>query len=94
MNLLAAATPVQPAPAYNPAYQNQGYQGQGTMQPDKPAPHIPTTVIVVNYIFFFCKVAIIIFMIVMFYKFVKAFEKIANRFDKGVIVKKDDTTTT
>ena len=30
----------------------------------------------------------------MFYKFVKAFEKIANRFDKGVIVNKDDTTTT
>ena len=29
----------------------------------------------------------------MFYKFLKAFEKIANRFDR-VIANKDDTTTT
>jgi hypothetical protein len=84
MNLLAAATTTQSAPAY----QNT------TIQPDRPVTKIPTSVYVINYCFFACKVAIIIFILVMFYKFVKAFEKIANRFDKGIIVNKDDTTTT
>ena len=94
MNLLAAAaTPAQPAPAYNPAYQNQAAYQNTTIQPDRQVVKIPTTIVVINYGIFVCKIAIIIFLVVMFYKFVKATQKIANIFEKGIVIKKDDTTT-
>jgi hypothetical protein len=93
MNLLAATIPAQPAPAYNPAYQNQAAYQNTTMQPDRPVVKIPTSVMVVNTCIFAFKIAIIIFVVFMLFKFVRAFEKIANRFDKGIIVKKEDTTT-
>jgi|GEM_PF-1355721 len=87
MNLLAAATPAQSAPAYNQAYQNQGYQGQGTMQPDKPAPSVKAKIF--SYGFLLGYIAVVMFFIVMSYRFVKAFEKIANSMDKGIVIKKD-----
>jgi len=93
MNLLAAATTTQPAPAYNPAYQNQGYQSQGTMQPDRPAPKPSWKAKVFSYGFLLAYIAVVMFFIIMILRFVKAFEKIANSMDKGIVIKKDDTTT-
>ncbi len=94
MNLLAAAaTQTQPAPAYNPAYQNQQYQNT-TIQPDKPVAKsswFAKSFVVGNLLFNYAVIIIILFFI---YKFVKSFEKIAKRIDTGIIVKKDDTTTT
>jgi hypothetical protein len=93
MNLLAAAaTPAQPAPAYNPAYQNQAYQNT-TVQPDKPAPKMAFTtkaLVVGNLLFNY---GVVIIIVVLVYKFVKAFEKISNKIDKGIVIKKDDTAT-
>jgi hypothetical protein len=93
MNLLAAATPAQPAPAYNQAYQNQGYQGQGTVQPDRPAPQPSIKAKIFSYGFLLGYIAVVMFFVIMIYRFVKAFEKIANSLDKGIVIKKDDTTT-
>jgi hypothetical protein len=91
MNLLAAATPAQPAPAYNPAYQNQAYQG-ATMQSDRPAPPQPSIKAkIFSYGFLFAYIAVVLFFLVMIYRFVRAFEKIANSMDKGIVIKKDDT---
>ncbi len=91
MNLLAAAAPTQPAPAYqNPGYQGQGYQNT-TQQPDKPAPSIKAKILGYGYLLF--NVAVVVFVIVMAYRFVRAFEKIANSVDKGLVIRKDDTTT-
>lgn len=94
MNLLAAAaTPTQSAPVYqNPAYQNQAYQNT-TVQPDKPAPKPSWKAKVLGYGYFFFNIAVVLFVIIMVYRFVKAFEKIANSMDKGIVIKKDDTTT-
>ena len=92
MNLLAAAAaPTQSAPVYqNPAYQNQAYQNT-TMQPDRPAPSIKAKILGYSYLLF--NIAVVVFVIVMVYRFIKAFEKIANSMDKGIVIKKDDTTT-
>jgi hypothetical protein len=94
MNLLAAAaTQAQPAPAYNPAYQNQAYQNT-TMQPDKPAPQQPSIKAkILGYGYLLFNIAVVIFVIAMVYRFVKAFEKIAGSLDKGIVIRKDDTTT-
>ncbi|MGD0596097.1 MAG: hypothetical protein ABSA64_01075 [Sedimentisphaerales bacterium] len=97
MNLLAAATPTQSSPVYqNPAYQNQAYQNT-TVQPDRPVakPSLATKAFVYGYWFFHIAIVIfiIIFMVLMVYRFVKAHEKIANSMDKGIIIKKEDTTT-
>ena len=93
MNLLAAATtPAQPAPAYNPAYQNQTYQNT-TVQPDKPAPKsswVGKTIVIGNLMFNY---VVIIFIVVLVFRFIRAFEKIASSLDKGIVIKKDDTTT-
>ncbi|MGB7582502.1 MAG: hypothetical protein WBL85_08660 [Sedimentisphaerales bacterium] len=90
MNLLAAAASTQPAPVY----QNQGYQGQGyqntTQQPDRPAPSIKAKIL--GYGYFLFNIAVVVFVIVMVYRFVKAFEKIAGSLDKGIVIRKDDTT--
>jgi len=95
MNLLAAATtPAQQAPAYNPAYQqNQQYQNT-TIQPDKPAPKaswLGKTLVFGNLIFNY---VVIIFIVVLVFRFIRAFEKIANGVEKGIVIRKDDTTTT
>ncbi len=92
MNLLAAATPVQPPPAYqqNPGYQGQGYQNT-TQQPDRPAPSIKGKIL--GYGYFLFNIAVVVFVVVMVYRFVKAFEKIAGSLDKGIVIRKDDTTT-
>ena len=93
MNLLAAATPTQSAPVYqNPAYQNQAYQNT-TVQPDRPAPQPSIKAKIFSYGFLLGYIAVVMFFIVMIYRFVKAFEKIANSMDKGIVIKKDDTTT-
>ena len=92
MNLLAAAASSQSAPAYqNPGYQNQAYQNT-TMQPDKPAQQPNWKVKVVGYGYLLFNIVVVVFVIVMIYRFVKAFEKIANSMDKGIVIKKDDTT--
>jgi hypothetical protein len=95
MNLLAAAAPTQPAPAYqqNPGYQGQGYQNT-TQQPDRPAPQPPSIKAkIFGYGYFLFNIAVVVFVIVMVYRFVKAFEKIAGSLDKGIVIRKDDTTT-
>ena len=89
MNLLAAATPTQSAPAY----QNQAYQNT-TMQPDRPAPQQPSIKAkILGYGYLLFNIAVVVFVIVMVYRFVKAFEKIAGSLDKGIVIRKDDTTT-
>jgi hypothetical protein len=96
MNLLAAVAtaPAQPAPAYNP-YQNQNQPYQNTtIQPDKPAPKaslFAKTLVYGNLMFNYI---VVIFIVVMVFRFIRAFEKIASSLDKGIVVKKDDTTTT
>jgi hypothetical protein len=94
MNLLAAATPpAQLPPGYqNQAYQNQQYQNT-TIQPDKPAPKaswIGKGIVLGNLIFNY---AVIILIIVLVFRFIRAFERIANGIEKGIVIKKDDTTT-
>ena len=93
MNLLAAATPTQSAPAYNPAYQNQAAYQNTTVQPDRPVQQSNWKAKVLGYGYFFFNIAVVLFVIIMVYRFVKAFEKIANSMDKGIVIKKDDTTT-
>ena len=93
MNLLAAATtPAQPAPAYNPAYQNQTYQQSTTTQQATPPPRQ----IKIGYVQLFLSafnLVVVLFVLFMVFKFVRAFEKIAKRVDNGIVIKKDDTTT-
>jgi len=93
MNLLAAATPAQPAPAYNPAYQNQAAYQNTTVQPDKPAPKsswVGKTIVIGNLMFNY---VVVIVIVVLIFRFIRAFEKIASSLDKGIVIKKDDTTT-
>ena len=95
MNLLAAATttPTQPAPAYNP-YQNQNQTYQNTtMQPDRPAPKTPliTKALVIGNLMF--NYIVVIVIVVLVFRFIRAFEKIAGSLDKGIIIKKDDIAT-
>jgi hypothetical protein len=94
MNLLAAAaaTPAQPAPAYNPAYQNQAYQNT-TMQPDRPVQQSNWKAKVLGYGYLLFNMAVVIIIVVMVCKFVWAFEKIARTLDRGIVIRKDDTTT-
>jgi uncharacterized membrane protein len=88
MNILAAAAPVQSAPAQT----MQGYQNT-TIQPDRPAPKPSFKAKVFSYSFLLGYIAVVIFVILMIYRFVRAFEKIANSMDKGIIIRKEDTTT-
>jgi hypothetical protein len=93
MNLLAAAaTPTQSAPAYqNQTYQNQAYQNT-TVQPDRPAPKPSIKARILGYGYLLFNIAVVVFVIIMVYRFVKAFEKIANSMDKGIVIKKEDST--
>jgi hypothetical protein len=87
MKLLAAAAATQSAPAQSaPAYQNT------TVQPDRPAPKPSLKAKIFSYSFLIGYLAIVIFVVVMVYRFVRAFEKIADGVNKGIVVKKDDTT--
>ena len=93
MNLLAVATPTQSAPVYqNPAYQNQAYQNT-TVQPDRPVPQPSIKARIFGYGYLLFNIAVVVFVIIMVYRFVKAFEKIANSMDKGIVIKKEDSTT-
>jgi hypothetical protein len=90
MNLLVAATsPAQPAP-----YQSQQQYQSTTVQPDRPAPR-PSSwkAKAFSYGFLLGYIAVVMFFVIMIYRFVRAFEKIANSMDKGIVIKKDDTTT-
>jgi hypothetical protein len=95
MNLLAAATPPTQLP---PGYQNQAYQNQAayqntTVQPDKPAPKtswLGKTFVIGNLFFNY---AVVILVVVLVFRFIRAFEKIAKSLEKGIVVRKDDTTT-
>jgi hypothetical protein len=90
MNLLAAAT----APAQQaPVYQNQAAYQNTTMQPDKPAPKaswLGKTFVIGNLFFNY---AVVILIVVLVFRFIRAFEKIAKSLEKGIVVRKDDTTT-
>jgi len=93
MNLLAAAATAPAPPAYNPAYQNQAAYQNTTMQPDKPAQKsswVGKTIVFGNLIFNY---VVIIIIVVLVFRFIRAFEKIASSLDKGIVIKKDDTTT-
>ena len=93
MNLLAAAAPAQPAPSYNPAYQNQAAYQNTPQQSDRPAPKasLATKALVYGNLLF--NYAVVIVIVVLVFRFIRAFEKIAGSLEKGIIVKKDDTTT-
>jgi len=39
-----------------------------------------------------CVAAIYVFLVVMFYRLVRAIEKIADNVGKGIFIKKEDTT--
>jgi hypothetical protein len=84
MELLAAtAAPAQSAPAY----QNT------TMQPDRPAPKPSLAAKAFVYGNWFFNIIIIVFIVLMIYRFVRSFEKIADSLNKGIVIRKDDTTT-
>jgi hypothetical protein len=93
MNLLAAATPAQPAPYQAAPYQSQQQYQSTTGQLDRPAPKPSLKAKVFSYGFLFAYIAVVLFFLVMIYRFVRAFEKIASSMDKGIVIKKDDTTT-
>ena len=93
MNLLAATTP----PYQNTGYQNQTYQNQAyqntTVQPDKPAPKPSLAAKVLVYGNLMFNYIVVILVVVLIFRFVRACEKIAGGLDKGIVIKKDDTTT-
>ena len=63
------------------------------MQPDRPAPRPSLKAKILGYGYLLFNIAVVVFVIVMVYRFVRAFEKIANSMEKGIVFKKDDTTT-
>ena len=79
MDILAAAAPVQPMPQY----QNV------TVQPSAPPPKGRATM---QLVWTTINLAIAVFFVVMFYRFVRATEKIADKMDKGIVVRKEDAT--
>jgi hypothetical protein len=84
MNLLAATTtPAQSAPAY----QNT------TLQPDRPAPKPSLAAKAFVYGNWFFNIVIVVFIVLMIFRFVRSFEKIANGIEKGIVIRKDDKTT-
>ncbi len=90
MNILAAAQsqPAQQMPAQSvPGYQNT------TVQPDRPVYKPSAAAKAFSWSILIAYVAIIIFFIVMTYRFVRAAEKIADGVQKGIGARKDDSTT-
>jgi hypothetical protein len=70
--------PMQPTPQYQPVI----------LQPSAPAPKGPSTMQVAFTTFFW---VIVIFVVVMFYRFVRAAERIADKIDKVAVIRKEDT---
>ena len=89
MDIIAAATQTQQSMPYQsaPAYQNT------TVQPDRPAPKPSLAAKAFGYGYLIGYLAVVIFVVFMIYRFVKATEKIADKLEKGIVIKKDDTTT-
>ena len=63
------------------------------MQPDRPAPKTPliTKALVIGNLMF--NYIVVIVIVVLVFRFIRAFEKIAGSLDKGIIIKKDDIAT-
>jgi len=94
MNLLAAATQQQQQTPYqNQPYQAQNYQNT-TIQPDRPVakPSFKAKVFVYGNLIF--NYIVIILIVVLIFRFIKAFEKIASSLAKGIVIRKDDNPTT
>ena len=94
MEILAAAQ-TQTSPFQSAPVQQQAQQYQNTtMQPDRPVYRPPSlmTQTIIWGVFIF-KISILIFVIVMTYRFVRATEKIADKIEKGIIARKEDTAT-
>jgi hypothetical protein len=100
MELLAAATAPATTPAQPPPYQaapsqqqmQQYQQYQSTMQqPSAPVYRPSLAAKAVSWGFLLGYICLLIFMVVMVYRFVKATEKIADKMEKGIIVRKEDT---
>ena len=91
MNVLAAGAATQPIQGYQNPQQMQGYQTT-TVQPDKPVPRPSTTARVIYTLNLLFSLAVIIFFVVMTYRFVRATEKVADSV-KDVFVRKEDSTT-
>jgi hypothetical protein len=77
MDMLAATAPGQPMPQYQPVM----------IQPAAPAPKAPSTV---QYIYATLHLAVVIFFVVMVYRFVRATERISDKIDQGIVVRKED----
>jgi hypothetical protein len=105
MNILAAAAPTQPMPAQPAPYQPtpsqqqmmqqqqmQAYQQQMAMQEGRPVQKPSLKAQLINQGFVLFQLAVIIFFLVMVFRFVKATEKIANHIT-GAVPRKDDTPT-
>jgi hypothetical protein len=93
MQLLAAAATPQASPFQSAPVQQQAQQYQNTtMQPDRPVYRPSLMARAVSYGFLLGYLCLLIFVVVMMYRFVRATEKIADKIDKGLILKKEDTT--
>jgi hypothetical protein len=93
MQLLAAAAAPQTPPFQSaPVQQTQQYQNT-TMQPDRPVYRPSLVARSISLVILAGYVCLLIFIVVMSYRFVRATEKIADKLDKGIVIKKEDTTT-
>jgi hypothetical protein len=93
MQILAAAQ-TQTSPFQSAPVQQQAQQYQNTMvQPDRPVYRPSLTARAISYSFLIGYLCLIIFIIVMTYRFVRATEKIADKIEKGIVIRKEDTTT-
>jgi hypothetical protein len=89
MNIIAAGQAPQPAPAQQmPAQTYQNTTAQQSAPPPKGY-----KIAVVPLLFSIINLAVIILVVVMIYRFVRATEKIAEGVQKGIVIRKDDTTT-
>jgi hypothetical protein len=96
MQLLAAAAPPQPSqpsPFQSaPVQQAPQYQNT-TMQPDRPVYRPSLMARTISLVVLAGYICLLVFIVVMTYRFVRATEKIADKIDKGIILKKEDATT-
>ena len=88
MNILAATTPSQPMPAQPSPYQQMPQYQPVMVQPSAPAQKGPSTI---GIIYATLNLAAVVFIVVMVYRFVVAWERIADKIDKGIVVRKEDT---
>jgi len=63
------------------------------MQPDRPAPQPSLAAKAFVYGNWFFNIVIIVFIVLMIYRFVRSFEKIADSMNNGIVIKKDNKTT-